>query len=37
MNPGGPGDSGVSFIYRAGARVSKLFDGKYDIVRHVIN
>lgn len=32
-NPGGPGGSGVSYIYRAGKRLSELLDGKYDVVR----
>ena len=31
-NPGGPGGSGVNYIYRAGKRLSDLLDGKYDIV-----
>ena len=33
LNPGGPGGSGVSFVYRAGERLNKLLDGRYDIVR----
>lgn len=32
-NPGGPGGSGVNYIYRAGKRLSDILDGKYDIVR----
>ena len=32
-NPGGPGGSGVNYIYRAGKRLSDLVDGRYDIVR----
>ena len=31
-NPGGPGGSGVNYIYRAGKRISDILDGKYDIV-----
>ncbi|KZS94306.1 alpha/beta-hydrolase [Sistotremastrum niveocremeum HHB9708] len=31
-NPGGPGGSGVSFIYRTAENISKIVDGKYDIV-----
>ena len=31
-NPGGPGGSGVNYIYRAGKRLSDLVEGRYDIV-----
>ena len=34
-NPGGPGGSGVNYIYRAGKRISDVLDGRYDIVRVV--
>ena len=29
---GGPGGSGVNFLYRAGPQLSEVFDGAYDIV-----
>lgn len=32
VNPGGPGGSGVLFLYRAGKRLNDLLGGKYDIV-----
>ncbi|KAF8314514.1 alpha/beta-hydrolase [Clavulina sp. PMI_390] len=32
VNPGGPGGSGLSFMYRAGPQLSEIFDGRYDIV-----
>ena len=32
-NPGGPGGSGVNYIYRAGKRISDMVEGRYDIVR----
>lgn len=31
-NPGGPGGSGVNYIYRAGKRLSDILEGRYDIV-----
>lgn len=31
-NPGGPGGSGVNYIYRAGKRISDVLGGRYDIV-----
>ncbi|KAI5121647.1 hypothetical protein M0805_001174 [Coniferiporia weirii] len=31
-NPGGPGGSGVNYIYRAGKRISDVLEGRYDIV-----
>ncbi|KAF8586360.1 hypothetical protein K439DRAFT_1659729 [Ramaria rubella] len=31
-NPGGPGGSGVNYIYRAGPRISGVVDGRYDII-----
>lgn len=33
-NPGGPGGSGVDFIYRTGKHISELFDGRFDIVSY---
>ncbi|KZO93675.1 alpha/beta-hydrolase [Calocera viscosa TUFC12733] len=32
VNPGGPGGSGVNFVYRTGRNISELLDGRYDIV-----
>ena len=32
VNPGGPGGSGVQFLYRYGSVISEILDGKYDIV-----
>ncbi|GJJ11156.1 hypothetical protein Clacol_005387 [Clathrus columnatus] len=32
-NPGGPGGSGVNYIYRAGKRLSDAVDGRYDIAK----
>ncbi|KZT53796.1 alpha/beta-hydrolase [Calocera cornea HHB12733] len=32
LNPGGPGGSGVNFVYRTGRNISELLDGRYDIV-----
>ncbi|KAG8748339.1 hypothetical protein FRC10_005886 [Ceratobasidium sp. 414] len=32
VNPGGPGGSGMSFLYRAGPALAELLDGRYDIV-----
>ncbi|KAF8605942.1 alpha/beta-hydrolase [Ceratobasidium sp. AG-I] len=32
INPGGPGASGISFLYRAGPALAELLDGRYDIV-----
>lgn len=32
VNPGGPGGSGLSFLYRAGPALAELLDGRYDIV-----
>ncbi|KAF8329515.1 uncharacterized protein EI90DRAFT_1407203 [Cantharellus anzutake] len=32
VNPGGPGGSGLSFLYRAGPQLSQMLDGAYDIV-----
>ena len=31
-NPGGPGGSGVNYIYRAGKRISDVLEGRYDVV-----
>ncbi|THH10350.1 hypothetical protein EW145_g1383 [Phellinidium pouzarii] len=31
-NPGGPGGSGVNYVYRAGKRISDVLEGRYDIV-----
>ncbi|CAE6402052.1 unnamed protein product [Rhizoctonia solani] len=32
VNPGGPGGSGMSFLYRAGPALATLLDDRYDIV-----
>lgn len=32
VNPGGPGGSGVGYLYRAAQRLSDILDGRYDIV-----
>ncbi|KAF8677373.1 alpha/beta hydrolase fold [Rhizoctonia solani] len=32
INPGGPGGSGMSFLYRAGPALATLLDDRYDIV-----
>lgn len=32
VNPGGPGGSGLSFLYRAGPKLSEMLNGEYDIV-----
>ncbi|KAG9099145.1 hypothetical protein FS749_001998 [Ceratobasidium sp. UAMH 11750] len=32
INPGGPGGSGLSFLYRAGPALAELLDDRYDIV-----
>ncbi|KAG8750525.1 hypothetical protein FRC12_012841 [Ceratobasidium sp. 428] len=32
VNPGGPGNSGLEFLYRAGSGLAELLDGRYDIV-----
>ncbi|KAG8734351.1 hypothetical protein FRC12_018548 [Ceratobasidium sp. 428] len=32
VNPGGPGGSGLSFLYRAGPALAELLDDRYDIV-----
>ncbi|KZV91479.1 alpha/beta-hydrolase [Exidia glandulosa HHB12029] len=32
FNPGGPGGSGVNFVYRTGKSLAALLDGRYDIV-----
>ncbi|KAH8111001.1 Alpha/Beta hydrolase protein [Phellopilus nigrolimitatus] len=31
-NPGGPGGSGVNYLYRAGKHLSDMLEGRYDIV-----
>ncbi|KAL5536829.1 hypothetical protein ACEPAF_652 [Sanghuangporus sanghuang] len=31
-NPGGPGGSGVNYVYRAGKRISDVLEGRYDVV-----
>ncbi|KAG8707413.1 hypothetical protein FRC09_001837 [Ceratobasidium sp. 395] len=32
VNPGGPGNSGLEFLYRAGSGLAELLDNRYDIV-----
>ncbi|KAG9124405.1 hypothetical protein FRC07_011734 [Ceratobasidium sp. 392] len=32
VNPGGPGNSGLEFLYRAGSELADLLDNRYDIV-----
>lgn len=32
LNPGGPGGSGISLALRIGSNLSKLFEGRYDLI-----